>query len=274
MLSARLAGIAHEAQRLDIGGDVALERRRVLARPRPHEEGAAGLVGAEEVDGPPEALHAERFGLHREGQVENGGGIVLALDHRLEAVDAGADRFDRVVGAVLEPMHGQDFLRLQRIGGVGRIDHEGATAHVGERFHVRLDEELVHAAVAAGDDHHVVLGHLDHGERVVDRRMHHIELAGGEAIALVAGIVREMELDLEAALFEDALGDAGMQRKGLGLREGIDPQDRRLVGAAGARGEREATGEHDAPRSNAGPDKTRHELLPARSRKRRRVVAG
>ena len=96
-----------------------------------------------------------------------------------------------------------------------------------------LDEELVHAAVAAGRDHHVVLAHLDHGERVVDGRMHDVEFAGGESIALAAGIVREVKLDPEPALLEDALGDPGMQRQGLGVGEGIDAQDRRLLRLAG-----------------------------------------
>ena len=68
----------------------------------------------------------------------------------------------------------QDLLRLQRIGGVGRVDHEGPAAHVGERLDLGLDEKLVHAAVAAGHDHHVVLADLDHRQRVVDRGMHHV----------------------------------------------------------------------------------------------------
>ena len=163
-----------------------------------------------------------RLGLHGERQVEDAAGVVLALRHRLEAVDAGADRLDGVVGAVLEAVLEQDLLGLQRVGGVGRVDHEGAAAQVGEGLDLRLDEELVHAAVAAGDDHHVLLGDLDHGDRIVERGLGDVELAGGEAVALVLRIRRELQLDLQPVPFEDAVGDAGMQRQRLGVGKGVD----------------------------------------------------
>ena len=162
------------------------------------------------------------------------GGVVLALQHRLEPVDAGADRLDGVVGAFLQAVPQQDLLRLQRIGGVGRIDHQRAAAQVGERLDLRLDEEFVHAAVAAGDDHHVLLGDLDHGERVVDRGMDDVELAGGEPFALALRILGEVQVDLEPALLEDAVGDAGMQRQRLGVREGVDAQFARRLRVRGA----------------------------------------
>ena len=173
------------------------------------------------------------------GRLRMAAALSLLSDHRLEAIDAGADRLDRVIGAVLETVLRQDLLRLQRIGGVGRIDHERAAAHVGERLDLALDEELVHPAVATGDDHHVVLADLDHRQRVVDGGMHHIGCPGGEAVALAARILGELQLDLEPAPLENPLGDAGMQRKRLGLGKGIDPQPRRLIRARGCRAEGE-----------------------------------
>ena len=156
--------------------------------------------------------------------------LSLLSGHRLEPVDAGAHRLDGVVGAFLQAVLQQDFLRLQRVGGVGRIDHQGAAAQVRERLDLRLDVELVHAAVAAGDDHDVLLGDLDHGERVVDGGMDDVELAGGQALALAARVRREMQVDLEAALLEDAVGDAAVQSERLGVREGVDAKLGQLLG--------------------------------------------
>ena len=75
----------------------------------------------------------------------------------------------------------QDFLRLQRIGGVGGVDDDGVAADVGETLDVVLHVEFVGAAVAAADDHDIVLGDVDHRHRVVDRRMH--DIGGARASA-------------------------------------------------------------------------------------------
>jgi hypothetical protein len=150
-----------------------------------------------------------------------------------------------------------------------------AAAHVGEGLDLGLHEELVHPAVAAGDDHHVVLADLDHGERVVDRGMHDVEGAGGEPVALAARILGQMQIDLQAAPLENPLGDAGVQRQGLGLRKGVDAQHRRLVRRRGrCGGERErgrnSGNERDQPprhpNAACGEDanETTHEPLPAR----------
>jgi hypothetical protein len=148
-----------------------------------------------------------------------------------------SDRIDLVV-AFLEAMLRQDLLELQRIGGVGRIHHEGAPAQIGKAIDVALHEELVHAAVAARHDHDVLMGDLDHGERIVDRRMRHVGLAGSEPFALRPRALGELKLDLEAAPLEDAGGDAGVQRQRLGVGEGVDPQ-RHEIGRAGRAGERD-----------------------------------
>ena len=63
------------------------------------------------------------------------------------------------------------------------------------------------------------LADLDHGQRVVDRRMRDIELARGEPFALAARVLGEMQLDLQSAPLEDALGDAGVERQRLGVGE-------------------------------------------------------
>ena len=168
-------GIERPAQRLDEGGEIVFQRRGMVARPGAAHEGAAGLIGPEQVGGAAEAVHALGGGFERVGQVENGADIVAVVEQRLEPTRAVADRIERVVGAVLETVLQQDFPGLQRIGGVGGIDHDGVAADVGKILDVILDVEFVGAAVAAADDDDVDLGDVDHGDRVVDRRVHDID---------------------------------------------------------------------------------------------------
>ena len=113
----------------------------------------------------------------------------------------------------LQPVLRQDFLRLQRIGGVGGVDHDGVAADVGKILDRVLDVELIGAAVAAGDDHDVDLGDIDHGDRVVDRRMHDIDGAAGEPLALALRALGEFELDLHAAPGEEAAIERHIERQ-------------------------------------------------------------
>ena len=77
---------------------------------------------------------------------------------------------------------------------------------------------------------------------------------------------------LEAAVLENPLGDAGMKRERLGLGKGIDAQDRGLIRAPGRRcAEGERAGQHEACRHGATADgagqlgETGHGFLLARS---------
>ena len=172
------------------------ERRRIVARPGAAHEGAAGLIGTEHVGGAAEAAHAFGGGLQRIGQVEDSAGIVLVVEQRFEPPLAVADGIERVVRALLETVLEQDFLRLQGIGGVGRIDDDGVAADAGKILHVVLDVEFVGAAVAAADDHNVDLGDVDHRHGIVDGRMHDIDRAAGEPFALALGAFGEFERDV------------------------------------------------------------------------------
>ena len=95
---------------------------------------------------------------------------------------------------------------------------------------VSCDVELVGAAVAAGDDHDVDLGDVDHGDRVVDRRMHDVDGAAGEPLALALRAFGEFELDLQAALGKKAAIDRHIKRQRTRGREGVDVQQDRLRG--------------------------------------------
>ena len=117
----------------------------------------------------------------------------------------------------------QDLLGLHRIGGVGRVGDQRLAADVGEGVDALADDEFVGAAVAAADDHDVDLGDLDHGERVVDRGLHHLELAVGEAVALRPRAFGELELQLDAVLGEDALLDADEERQRARGRKCVEP---------------------------------------------------
>jgi hypothetical protein len=149
---------------------------------------------------------------------ENGG--FRAFADGLVAEHRAAGLFQAVVGALLEAAHEEDFLRLHGVGGVRRVDQQDAALEVGHRAHAGLDEELVHAAVAAAHDDHVLLRALDHGDGVVDRRMDDLHVAVGKIVPQLDGILREQQLHFEAVALEDALRDGGDERQR--LRAGKD----------------------------------------------------
>ena len=124
--------IERPAQGFDIGGEIIDQRVGVVAGPGPMHERAAGLIGAEQVGGAAEAVHALGGGFKREWQVENSAGIVLVGKQRVQTKRAVADRVERIVRAGFEPVIEQDFLGLQRIGGIGGVDDDGVAADVGK----------------------------------------------------------------------------------------------------------------------------------------------
>src|SRR5206468_12990173 len=109
-----------------------------------------------------------------------------------------------------------------------------APAQIGERTDVSLDEELVHAAVAAGDDKDVLLRRYDHGDGVVHRGMHDVKLAGREPFALLRRVLGKGELQGEVASRENPLRHTGMQRQRLRVGEAVDANRSRNRG--GGRG--------------------------------------
>ena len=134
--------------------------------------------------------------------------LFLSVEQRVQPKRAVADRIERIVRAGFEPMLQQDFLRLQRIGGVGGVDDDGVAADVGKVLDVVLHVEFVGAAVAAADDHDIVLGDVDHRHRVVDRRMHDIDGAVGERGALAFRALGELQVDVQPVPGEEAVIDA------------------------------------------------------------------
>ena len=216
------------AQRFHIRGDEALEEWRIRVRPGALHEGAVRLVRAEHLDRAAQAFQAELLGLNREREIEDRGSVLLVSRHRFQAQLAAADGLHHVVLATGEAVLEEDLLRKERIGRVGRIDHQDPAAQVREGAHVGLHEEFVHAAIAASHDHHILLRHLDHRDRVVDRGERDVDGARGEALALPDRILGEGELDREVVAGEDALRDSGMQWQGLRVRERVDAQPLRL----------------------------------------------
>ena len=67
---------------------------------------------------------------------------------------------------------------------------DGVAADIGKILDVALDVEFVGAAVAAADDDDIGFGDVDHRHRIVDRRMHDIDRAVGEARPLALGTLR------------------------------------------------------------------------------------
>ena len=116
----------------------------------------------------------------------------------------------------------QDFLRLQRIGGVGGVDDDGVAADVDEALDVVLHVEFVGAAVAAADDHDIVLGDVDHRHRVVDRRMHDIGGARRQRGALAFGAFGELQVGIQPVPGEEAVLDGHVKRQSAGIGEGVD----------------------------------------------------
>ena len=77
--------------------------------------------------------------------------LFLSVEHGLQPPRSVADRIERVI-AVLETVLEQDFLRLQGVSGIHRVDGDGVAADVGKILDRVLHVEFVGAAVAAGND--------------------------------------------------------------------------------------------------------------------------
>ena len=104
----------------------------MLARPGAAHERAAGLIGPEHIGGAAEAVHDLAPRLSENGRLRIAPALLRVGEQRLEPPPAVADRIERVIGALLEAVLQQDFLRLQRVGRVGRIDHDGVAANIGK----------------------------------------------------------------------------------------------------------------------------------------------
>ena len=122
----------------------------------------------------------------------------------------------------------QDFLCLQRIGGVGRIDDDGVAADIGKPLDAVLHVEFVGAAVAAADDHDIVLGDVDHRHRVVDRRMHDIGGAARQRGALAFGAFGELQVGVQPMPGEEALLHGHVKRQSAGIGECVDVDESRF----------------------------------------------
>src|SRR6267143_722689 len=209
---------------LDQRGDVALERVGVRLRPAAQRERAARLVGADEIDRAAHALQPGRLRIHRKRRIEPRSLVVLVFAHAFQPQERAADRMDPVVGAFLQTVHSQDLFQLQRIGGVRGIDQQRVALQVRVRAYVGLNKELVHAAVAARDDHDVVPSELDHCYRVVHRGLRDLEIAGGKAVALLLRIDGEQHFHLQAMALKDALGCRRHDRQRLGTGKYLHPE--------------------------------------------------
>ena len=95
--------------------------------------------------------------------------------------------------------------------------------------------------------------------------MHDLVLAGGKALTLRRGALRELEFELEPASLENSLGDAGMQRQRLGIGECIDLKHGRIGGLRGCGEQTNDQGERRKCRAGKLP-MTGHEAPPSRSR--------
>ncbi len=105
-------------------------------------------------------------------------------------------------------------------------------ADVGKILDVVLDVKFVGAAVAAADDDDIGLGDIDHRHRIVDRRMHDIDRAVGEACALTLGAVGEFKRDVQAAPGEEAVIGRRINGSERVERKDVDVQQCRLGGVA------------------------------------------
>ena len=166
--------------------------------------------------------------------------LFLSVSSACQAMGAVADRIERVIGAGFEPVLEQDLFRLQGVSGIAGVDGDGVPADVGKIVDVVLHVKLVGAAVAAADDDDRRLGDVDHGDRIVDGRMHDIDAAIGKAGALAVRALGECEHDIQPAPGEKAAIDASEKRQRAGGAEGVDVQHRRRGGGRSRREESEA----------------------------------
>src|SRR6266571_4797643 len=238
-------GCRRHAHRFYVRGDVALEQRTVRTRPAAHHERSARLVGTQEVDRAAKALQPPVFRGERERWIEHSGGVLGAFLHSLDALRRTADRLHRIILAFEQPGILEDFFRQQRVGGVGRVDDHELAADVRERADLRTHHEFVHAGVPARHDDHVLLRELDHRHRIVHRGIRDLERYTREPIALRLRVRGELQLDLDAALLEHAVGDAQEERRIARGGKGVDPHERGLLGGGGRGDRRQAKDERN-----------------------------
>src|SRR5947208_1884086 len=84
------------AQRLDVGGDVALEQRAIRFDPGAQRKGAVRLIGPEDVYGISQAFHTQLLGLDGKRKIEYRSGVVAVLGHGFQAQLAASHRHHRV----------------------------------------------------------------------------------------------------------------------------------------------------------------------------------
>ena len=103
------------------------------------------------------------------------------------------------VVAAFEAVPPEDFVQHERPAGVGDVGDQRAAAQIGDALDVRLHEQMIEAVVAAGDDDGVDLRGLDQRHALIGGAVDDLVAAGGEALALLLGVRRGLEIDGEAA---------------------------------------------------------------------------
>jgi hypothetical protein len=96
-------------------------------------------------------------------------------------------RIDDVV-ALVEAIVLQRLVEEERESRVRRIDDDSLAAQFGQRIDFGLDDNLVEAMIAAGDDDRIRFGNLHHRDRIVGRSLDDLVIAPGEPLALRARI--------------------------------------------------------------------------------------
>jgi hypothetical protein len=146
----------------------------------------------------------------------------------IDAERAGARGMDAIF-APLDALQIEHLVEQQREGGVGRVYHDGLAANVFVRFDLRAHHQLVQASAAARHDDDVGLGDVDERERIVDAGLGDFEAARHQAVALSLGIRRDLDLDKEAALGEQAPLLCHVERQVLRTGEYVDAHARFLT---------------------------------------------
>ena len=93
----------------------------------------------------------------------------------------------------------ENFVQHERPAGVGDVGDQRSAAQIGDARDLGLHEQMIEAVVAARDDDRVDAG-LDQRHALVRRAVDDLIAAFGEALALLFGIRRGLELDGEPAL--------------------------------------------------------------------------
>ena len=115
---------------------------------------------------------------------------------------------------------------------------------LGEGAHIGLDDEFVHAGVAAGDDDDVLAGELDHRHGVVDRGLRNLKFAAGETRSLLVRVDGEEDLHLKAMAREKALRGGAHRRQRLRAGEHLHLERRLRRRRAGEHGEQQQGAQH------------------------------